>query len=124
MVFDGWYTDEVEVYRVTKAKVGNITKGTRKKVGTYPCRVYNSAKSGPVMTDRQADLKATDKLAVALGTDIVSGDELIVTRGASIGGQSSSRYFAGDVMPYYEPVGGMFNGLAHTEVGLLLDEVV
>ena len=124
MVFDGWYTDSVDVYRVTNAKVGNITKPTRGKVGTYPCRVYNSVKSGPVMSERQANLRATDKLAVALGTDIVSGDELIVTRGASIGGSSSSRYFAGDVMQYFEPVGGMFNGLAHTEVGLLLDEVI
>ena len=63
-------------------------------------------------------------MAVALGTDIVSGDELIITRGAAMGQTATSRYFAGDVMPYYEPVGGTFNGLGHVEVGLLQDEVI
>lgn len=124
MVFEGWYTDKVEVYRVTKTKSGNLTKSKREKVGEYPCRVYESQKSGPAMSERQANVRSTEKLAVALGSDIVSGDELIVIRGFYCGGSSSNRYFAGDVCEYYEPVGGMFNGLSHTEIGLLMDEVV
>lgn len=106
------------------SKSKNITKPTRKKVHEYPCRVYSSQKDGPVTTDRQANLRSTEKLALALGSDIVSGDELMVTRGAYVGGSSSVRYLAGDVVQYFEPVGGMFNGLKHMEVGLLTDEVV
>lgn len=124
MLFDGWYTDKVEVYRTTMSKVGNITKPTRAKVGEYPCRVYNSQKGGPVTSDRQANVKSTEKLAVDVSSDIVSGDELMVTRGAYVGGSSSIRYLAGDVVDYYEPVGGMFNGLQHREIGLLADEVI
>lgn len=124
MVFDGWYTDKVEVYRTTMAKVGNITKPTREKVHEYPCRVYESKKDGPSLTDKQANVKSTEKIALALGCDIVSGDELMVTRGFYVGGSSSIRYLAGDVVQYFEPVGGMFNGLKHMEVGLLADEVI
>lgn len=123
-VFDGWYTDKVEVYRSTMAKVGNITKPTKALKGTYHGRVYNSQKDGLVPSERQANTRSTEKLAVPLGCDIVSGDELMVTRGFYVGGSSSIRYLAGDVVPYYEPVGGMFNGLGHIEIGLMTDEVV
>lgn len=124
MVFTGWFTDEVTVYRVSDVTSGYIKKQERVKQGVYPCRVYNSAKEGPIMSDREAKLRSDDRLAVELGTDIQAGDELIVVRGASMGNTAASRYFAGDVMPYYEPVGGAFNGLAHIEVGLLQEEVI
>lgn len=124
MVFNGWYTDTVEVWRVTNTIVNYIATQERTKQGEYPCRIYKSDKGSPVMSDREAHVRSTEKLAVALGTDIVSGDELLVTRGGALGQTKTTRYLAGDVMPYYEPVGGMFNGLAHTEVGLLNDEVI
>ena len=76
------------------------------------------------MSQREAKLRSDDKLAVPLGTDIQAGDELIVIRGGNLGQTAEQRYFAGDVMPYYEPVGGAFNGLSHIEVGLLQEEIV
>lgn len=124
MVFSEWNTDKVEVYRTTMAKVGNITKPTRAKVGEYRCRVYNSQKDAPIFTDRQPKAKSVEKLWVEIDCDIVSGDELMVTRGFYVGGSSSTRYLAGDVVSYYEPVGGMFNGLKHKEVAMLTDEVI
>ena len=123
-VFNGWYTDSVDVYRVSDVTAGSIKKQERKKKGTYPCRVYRSQKGGPVLVSEAGKVRSTDVMAVELGTDIVSGDELIITRGAAVGQTAASRYFAGDVMPYYEPVGGAFNGLGHTEVGLLQGEVI
>lgn len=123
-VFNGWYTDSVTVYRVEDVQSGHIIKQERVKKGEYPCRVYRSEKGAPIMSEREATLRATDKLAVELGADIKSGDELIVVRGGQLGKTASQRYFAGDVMPYYEPVGFAFNGLAHIEVGLLQDEVI
>ena len=124
MVFSGWYTDTVEVWRVTNTVVKNITTQARTKQGVYPCRVYKSDKGTPIMSDREAHLRSTEKLACKLGTDIQSGDELIVTRGGALGQTATTRYFAGDVVSYYEPVGGKFNGLAHIEVGLLQNEVI
>ena len=124
MVFSGWYTDSVDVYRVEDVTDGYITKQKRKKQDTYTCRVYRSQKSGPVFNSEAAKVVSQEVMAVELGTDIRSGDELIITRGGNLGKTATSRYFAGDIMPYYEPVGGMFNGLAHIEVGLLQEEVI
>ena len=124
MVFNGWYTDSVEVYRVSDVVSGHIHKQERIKQGEYPCRIYKSVKGAPTMTDRESKLISNDKMAVAIGTDIKPGDELLIIRGASMGMTESQRYFAGDVMPYYEPVGNAFNGLSHVEVGLLQEEVI
>ena len=124
MVFNGWYTDSVTVYRVSDVESGHIKKQERVKQGEYPCRIYKSQKGGPTMGDREANLRSEDIMAVELGTDIQPGDELIIVRGGQLGQTAKSRYFAGDVMPYYEPVGSAFNGLSHTEVGLLTDEVI
>ena len=124
MVFSGWYTDSVDVYRVGDVTDGYITKQKREKQGTYACRIYRSQKSGPVFNSEAAKVVSQEVMAVELGTDIRSGDELIITRGGNLRKTATSRYFAGDIMPYYEPVGGMFNGLAHIEVGLLQEEVI
>lgn len=124
MVFNGWYTDKVTVYRVSDVASGNIKKQKREKQGEYPCRIYKSKKGGPTMGDREANIRSEDIMAVELGTDIKPGDELIIARGGKLGQTDENRYFAGDVMPYYEPVGFAFNGLAHIEVGLLADEVI
>jgi len=122
MIFDGWYTDSVEVWRDTDTVINFISTQARTKQGVYPCRVYKSDKGAPIMSDREARIRGYEKLACELGTDIKPGDELIVTRGGALGATQTTRYFAGEVMPYYEPVGGMFNGLAHIEVGLLENE--
>jgi len=126
MIFDGWYTDLVDIYRNenTTTKSGITKQAWTLKAEDVKCRIYNSKKSGPVMTDKQAKLMADDKMAVPLGTDIESGDKLVITRGGAVGGESVTTYYAGDVMPYYEPVGGMFNGLAHIEIGLLQEEII
>ena len=124
MVFNGWYTDTVEVFRVTDVTVGHIKKQARTKMGTYPCRIYKSEKGAPILTGEAGKVMSNDKMAVALGTDVQSGDELIITRGGALGQTATARYFAGDVMPYFEPVGGAFNGLGHIEVGLLQNEVI
>ena len=123
-VFNGWFTDTVSVYRVSDVTEGFISKQERTLQGIYDCRVYNSQKGAPTMSQREAKLRSDDKLATQLDADIQPGDELIVVRGGKLGRTAEQRYFAGDVMPYYEPVGGAFNGLSHIEVGLLQDEII
>lgn len=123
-IFKGWYTDTVEVYRVENTTVNYIQTQERKKVHEYACRIYRSQKGAPRMTDREASVSGTEAMSVPIGTDIVSGDELIITRGGGLGKSQTSRYFAGDIMPYYEPVGFAPLGLEHIEIGLLEDEVI
>ncbi len=124
-VFNGWYTDKADVYRVEETVVNHIHKKERKKLyEAVPCRVYDSAKHGPSYTEREPKLTSGEKAAFKLGADIKSGDQLEITRGGAVGGTTVTRYFAGDVMPYYEPVGGAFNGLPHIEVGLLSEEII
>ena len=124
MVFDGWYTDKVTVYRTENTVVDYVTVQSEKKVEEYPCRIYRSSKGAPRMSNMESSTISTEVMAVRLGADIKSGDKLMITRGASMGQTAQTRYYAGEIMPYFEPVGGMFNGLAHIEVGLLQEEVI
>lgn len=125
-IFSAWYTDTVDVYRVVNTVVGNITRQERKQALTaVPCRVYNSQKNGPNMTDNAARSTSTDKLACPVDTDIRAGDELLVIRGGGLGHTNEpERYFAGNPQHYYDPVGGALTGLEHLEVGLLMQEVI
>lgn len=125
-IFSNWYTDTVDIYRVVSVKVGNITTQERQQVGSaIPCRVYNSQKNGPNMTDTAARTQSTDKLACDLSADIQAGDELFVTRGGALGKTGApERYFAGNPQQYYDPVGGALTGLEHQEVGLFMQNIV
>ena len=125
-VFTGWYTDTVDVYRASDTTGSTLHYKTqeRTKQGTYPCRIHKSQKGAPILTGPAGKLMSNDIMSLELGTDIQSGDELIITRGGALGQTATARYFAGDIMPYYEPVGGAFSGLGHVEVGLLQNEVI
>lgn len=125
-IFSGWYTDTLDIFRVVNSTAGNITRQERQQVGkAIPCRIYNSQKNGPNMTDNAARVSSTDMLACDVGTDIRAGDELLVTRGGVLGrGSEPERYFAGNPQHYYDPVGGALTGLEHLEVGLLMQNIV
>ena len=46
-------------------------------------------------------------------------------RGGAVGSmRGAERYFAGRIMEYRDPVGGMITGLQHKEVELMLDQIV
>lgn len=126
-IFAGWYTDTVDIYRVLSRKDGNMTRQERQKVNQLPvsCRVYSPKKDGPAMTDNAARERSVEKLACDLTVDIRAGDELLVTRGGSLGhANQPERYVAGAPVAYYDPVGGGMTGLEHKEVGLLKDNIV
>ena len=126
-IFKTWYTDTVEICRVVPVMKGNVTAQERKKITEtpVPCRVYNAKRHGPGMTDSAARVHSEERLACDLGVDIRAGDELLVVRGGALGQTGRPRrYFAGEPQDYYDPVGGTMSGLQHTEVGLLMDEIV
>ena len=126
-IFSGWYTDTVDIYRVVSVVKGNVTAQERQRINAapVPCRVYAPQKDGPVMTDNAARERAAEKLSCDLDVDIRAGDELQIIRGGNLGhANRADRYFAGDPVAYYDPVGGALTGLQHKEVGLLKDNIV
>jgi hypothetical protein len=126
MLFSDWYTDLMNITRVEKVKVGNISRETRIQVNDepMPCRVYNTALQGGNPQNTASVDRHTDKLACNIGTDIKEGDSITVIRGGLVGGTTTERYLAGKPQYFYDPV-GMFNtGLDHIEVALMADNLV
>lgn len=125
MLFSDWYTDTVNVVRIVTSKVGNISRESREQVNQepIPCRVYNTNLQGMTPQNTASVDRHTDKLACDVNTDIKEGDELIVTRGALVGGTTTERYLAGKPQRFYDPVGMAHTGLDHMEVALLADNI-
>ena len=124
-MFSEWYTDYADIYRMEQTVEGGITRQARQQVGTaVPCRVYSTTITSPAIQNTAARDMKTDKLAFPLGTDIRKGDEIIVTRGAAVGGTAQTRYIAGAIQYYYDPVGGALTALNHIEVGLLDENIM
>lgn len=124
MLFNDWYTDTVDIYRMVQAKTGNLTSDERQQIAAgVPCRVYSTQIRGANPQAAAAVNRREDKLACDIGTDIRIGDELIVTRGSLVGGTQKERYLAGDPQEFFDPVGVANTGLDHMEVGLLADNI-
>ncbi len=127
MLFEEWYTDTADIFRTVEGKRGNVDTQERQKINAspVPCRVYSSQKSGPHMTENAARVQAAEKMACALGVDIRAGDELLIIRGGNLGHENPPvRYFAGEPVPYYDPVDGALTGLEHQEIGLLKENII
>lgn len=121
MNFADWYTDSMDVYRVVPTEDGSITRSERTLVVEgVPCRIYRSSDPTPSMKRQAADINQTNKVACENGTDVLAGDELVITRGALLGYTTDKvRGFAGEPHPFYEPFGGVAPALMHTEIPLL-----
>lgn len=116
-----WYTDTFDSYRVTATTVDGITKHERTKIlSGVSCRVYNNPTPEPQMSEQAATVSAGNTLCCDVGTDIQSGDEIIVYRSANIRTEpvSTDRYFAGKPNIYVEPFGGIIANLEHMQVAL------
>lgn len=124
MNWANWYTDTVDIYRVTDVADGALTRHERQLVAEgVPCRIYRSGDNPIRMSRQAASIQQTDKLACGLDADIRDGDELIITRGAKLGKPGPvTRAFAADPVYYYEPFGAVIPGLAHQEIPLLQEE--
>lgn len=121
-----WYTDTVDIYRVTDVADGALTRHERQLVAEgVPCRIYRSGDNPIRMSQQAASIQQTDKLACGLDADIRDGDELIITRGAKLGKPGPvTRAFAADPVYYYEPFGAVIPGLDHQEIPLRQEERV
>lgn len=126
-IFSNWYTDTVDIYRVVTVPNGNLDRQERQKINDapIPCRIYKPEKGGPNITGTAARERSSEKMSCDLFVDIQAGDELLIVRGGNLGHKNKQeRYFAGNPVQYYDPVGGALTGLQHKEVGLLMDNVI
>ena len=122
MVWSDWYTDTVDIYRVTAATQNNLTTHSRELVQKgVPCRVYQNSPKVIGMTQTAANTNDDSMLACDNSADIRAGDELIIHRG---GLPHAIRAFAGEPHYYTEPFGAIMPGLAHQQIKLLNQERV
>lgn len=116
MNFADWYTDSMDVRRITERNVNGIVKRTREQIAAaVPCRIYRSGKGPIAMQSTAAKTSGSNKLMCGIGVDLRAGDELLVRRGDG----RTVRYFAGEMQDYPEPFGAVLPGLAHKEVNIL-----
>lgn len=126
MNFQDWYTDTVDIWRVTQTTVNSLTTNTLAQLYTaVPCRIYQSDSAPINMEQTAAHIKQADRLMCDTAVDIQAGDQLIIHRGAGLGRTAPDiRAFAADPNLYFEPFGAVIPGLAHMEVRLLQQERV
>lgn len=126
MNFQDWYTDTVDIWRVTPTTANGLTTNTREQIYTgIPCRIYQSDNQPISMDQSAAYVKQADRLMCDTSVDIRAGDQLIIHRGAGLGKTSPDiRAFAADPNLYFEPFGAVIPGLAHQEIRLLQQERV
>ena len=126
MNFQDWYTDTVDIWRVTPTTTNGPTTNTLQQLYTgIPCRIYQSDNQ-PINMDQSASyVKQADRLMCDTSVDIRAGDQLIIHRGAGLGKTAPDiRAFAADPNLYFEPFGAILPGLAHQEIRLLQQERV
>ncbi len=126
MNFSDWYTDTVDIWRVTPTTTNGLTTNTREQIYTgVPCRIYQSDNQPINMDQSAAHVKQADRLMCDTSVDIRAGDQLIIHRGAGLGKTAPDiRAFAADPNLYFEPFGAILPGLAHQEIRLLQQERV
>lgn len=126
MNFSDWYTDTVDIWRVTPTTTNGLTTNTREQIYTgIPCRIYQSDNQPINMDQSAAHVKQADRLMCDTSVDIRAGDQLIIHRGAGLGKTAPDiRAFAADPNLYFEPFGAILPGLAHQEIRLLQQERV
>ncbi len=126
-IFRNWYTDTMDIYRTDTVTENNVSRQERRKVNRspIPCRVYRPENGGPRMTSTAAREQSAEEVACDLTVDIRAGDELQIVRGGNLGHAGRpERYFAGEPVAYYDPVGGVLTGLQHKEAGLLKENII
>lgn len=126
MNYRDWYTDTVDVWRVTPREDGGLTHNEREQVlSGIPCRMYQKDARKISMSQTAASADGDDWMQCDNGVDIRPGDELIIHRGAELGeNRADIRAFASEPNYYFEPFGAAMPGLAHQEIRLLQQERV
>ena len=123
-MLSNWYTDLMDIYRVTDTG-GAVTRQTLTLIQSdVPCRVYSSQTNNLAINPTAATANKNDKLSCGVDVDVRAGDTLMITRGGALNrGRAPVRYIASQPQAFFDPVGGVLTGLEHLEVGLKEDNV-
>lgn len=126
MNFADWYTDTVDIYRISESTNGALVEHTRELIAeSVPCRIYQTNARAIQPQQTAAKLQQERKLMADNSVDIRAGDELFLHRGALLGEiVEEIRAFAGEPVKYFEPFGGVMPNMAHQEITLLQEERV
>ena len=128
MNFKDWYTDTVDIYRVSQTVNAGLIRNERRKepvLQGIPCRVYQSHDKTIKMEQTASSIYQESKLACDNSVKILAGDELLIHRGGVIGQEVDTiRAFASEPHYYFDPFGGIISGLSHQEIVLLQQERV
>ena len=126
MNYRDWYTDTMDIYRVTPVQDGALTRQERTLIAEgVHCRQYCASAPGPGMSQTAASVTELDYVQCDNAGDVRAGDELRIHRGAVLGkAMPESRVFAGEPQHYFEPFGAVLPGLAHQEIRIFQEERV
>lgn len=126
MNYRDWYSDLMDVYRVSPVQDGALTRQERVKVAEgVRCRQYCVSAPGPGMSQTAASITELDYVQCDNAVDVRAGDELHIRRGAVLGkALAESRVFAGEPQHFFEPFGAAMPGLAHQEIRIFQEERV
>lgn len=126
MNFREWYTDTMDIYRVSPVQDGSLTRHERVQVAAgVPCRMYQTDAARLNMAQTAASSMQKDWVQCDNAVDIRTGDELHIHRGAGLGHTLPEvRAFAADPNHFFEPFGAVLPGLAHQEIPLVQEERV
>lgn len=121
MNYKDWYTDSMEIWRVSETTEKGLTAHKRIQVADgVPCRIYRTNKPHITMKQTSADLKQDRYIMCTTSVDVQKGDELLIHRGALLGQTVPIiRGFAGEPDYYFEPFGAVLPHLAHQEIPLM-----
>lgn len=124
MIFSNWYTDLMDIYRVTETGGALSRQALTLLYSAVPCRVYSSQQNNIAINPTAATSNKNDKLACDVFVDVREGDTLMITRGGALNrGREAVRYIASQPQAFFDPVGGAMTGLEHLEVGLREDNI-
>lgn len=126
MNFREWYTDTMDIYRVSRVRDGSLTRHERVQVAAgVPCRMYQTDAARLSMAQTAASSQQKDWVQCGNEVDVQAGDELHIHRGAGLGHSlPAARAFAADPNHFFEPFGAVLPGLAHQEIPLVQEERV
>lgn len=126
MNFQEWYTDTMDIYRISPVQDGSLTRHERVQMAAgVPCRMYQAGAAQLDKAQTAASVRQKDWVQCGNEVDVRAGDELHIRRGAGLGRRLPEvRAFAAAPNHFFEPFGAVLPGLAHQEIPLVQEERV
>ena len=100
MNYADWYTDTMDIYRVTAttSAAGLTTNARTLIVSAVPCRIYRTSHKDIYMQQTAANDSSSNMIACDNSVNVQIGDEIIAHRGGGLGQSvADERAFVSDI---------------------------